>query len=551
VAPRRVRAWLAAALVVALAIPAAAAVERIPFRPSPTWPDAVEEGALSLACARSVEELRDFFAGEGLPFRPDLVRTSGGRHCHVLYRPSVPGFRASPDDDPVRGILFDSDALLFLATTRNRGEPVGAMREILTHVSRPLDVRVLMHGVSDEIVAKAIARSYGDTPHRVRAVEREVARSLWWVQDYLKSGTAAGSPRLLVPRHIFEGRPETAPPFDPLLARLAREDGGARSRLSWEGGDLQFTRDPRDPSRLLLYHGEFVKPYWGDALTRDEYAYVLGLEFGADEEMDLGGLAPHVDYLACFLPQAKTVLVSVPRTGDLDVARAAVSTLRERLPDEPAVLVELEHVLSSPHPDRRHVADLVARARHEQKSWDFEIDPTLADRMSALVDAACPDRTDCFSPSRRLRLLEADPATFEEWVHSVQLARDEQAIVTAHLDLVESQLDPVPEDVRRLTRKRIAALRDRGFRVVEAPAFRVDLTRPRDWPGISYVNAVVIDRQVFVPRFGLGEPEDRILRELGAQLPGGYSVIPVLAERVLIRNGGLHCLVGLVRQAPD
>jgi agmatine/peptidylarginine deiminase len=58
----------------------------------------------------------------------------------------------------------------------------------------------------------------------------------------------------------------------------------------------------------------------------------------------------------------------------------------------------------------------------------------------------------------------------------------------------------------------------------------------------------VVDRQVFVPRFGLGEPEDRILRELGAQLPDGYVVVPVLAERVLIRNGGLHCLVGLVRE---
>jgi agmatine/peptidylarginine deiminase len=52
---------------------------------------------------------------------------------------------------------------------------------------------------------------------------------------------------------------------------------------------------------------------------------------------------------------------------------------------------------------------------------------------------------------------------------------------------------------------------------------------------------------VFLPRFGLGAVEDRIFRDLGAQLPPGYAVVPIDAQRVLIRNGGLHCLTGLVR----
>ena len=105
----------------------------------------------------------------------------------------------------------------------------------------------------------------------------------------------------------------------------------------------------------------------------------------------------------------------------------------------------------------------------------------------------------------------------------------------------------MPEAVRRRALEKIGELEAIGFRVVRVPAFRVDLNGPRGWPGISYVNALVVDQQVFVPRFGLGEVEERLFREAGAQLPAGYSIVPIDAQQVLIRNGGLHCLAGLVR----
>jgi hypothetical protein len=423
------------------------------------------------------------------------------------------------------------------------------MREVLRRIQRPLDVGILIHRThAASVYAEAVERSYGGTPHRVRLIERGVERSFWWVQDYLKSGTSPQGETLLVPHRIFEGRSGNGEAFEPLLQALSRQERVVRSWLSWEGGDLQFTRDPRDPARLVLYYGDFVKPYWGGSLTPEEYAYVLSLEFGADRAVDLGGLAPHVDYVVCFLPREKTALVSVPRSGDLEVARGAVEALLARLASpKPAVLVDLRRNLSLPEPDRGRAAALFEQARREQGGWDFEVDPGLADRMKPLVAAACPGETDCFSPAGQLRLVEKDPTLFGEWVHAVQVARDAQAIITAHLDLVESQLEPVPEDIRRRTLAKIAELERLGFRVIRVPAFRVNLTHPRDWPGISYVNALVVDRQVFLPRFGLGEIEDRIFREVGAQLPAGYALVPVDAQRVLIRNGGLHCLTGLVR----
>jgi agmatine/peptidylarginine deiminase len=38
-----------------------------------------------------------------------------------------------------------------------------------------------------------------------------------------------------------------------------------------------------------------------------------------------------------------------------------------------------------------------------------------------------------------------------------------------------------------------------------------------------------------------------VFRLIQAKLPAGYTLVPVDAQRVLIRNGGLHCLAGLVR----
>jgi hypothetical protein len=542
---------MAVSLAVAMATsPCRAEVTFEAVPPSAGWPGAVEPAALRLACSRDEGEVREVFDREGLPFRPELVRRSDGRVCHVFYRPTVPGFRAAPDDDPVTGILFDTDPLLYLAAgSRNRGEPVGAMRDILRRIARPLAVDILIHRVHDAAAyERATLRSFGDTPHRITLLERGVERTFWWVQDYVKAGAGSRGKTLLVPRRVFEGNPQTGEDFEPLLARFAEQERVARSRLSWEGGDLQLTRDPRDPRLLVLFYGSFAKAYWGDTLTPREFEYVLTLEFGADRAVDLGGLAPHVDYFVAFVPRAGLALVSVPIAGDLAVARAAIDALLARFAGpEPQTLVELREQLSPPHEDPARARQTLERARRQQAEWQLAVDPTLPGRMRSLVARVCPEGGDCLSVASQLRLLEADPATFEDWIHATQSARFESKVVAAHLDLVESQLVPVPEAVRQRTLEKIGELESVGFRVVRIPAFRVDLVAARAWPGISYVNALVVDQQIFVPRFGLGEVEDRLFRDAGAQLPAGYSLVPIDAQQVLIRNGGLHCLAGLVR----
>jgi hypothetical protein len=545
--------WLAAVAVAAVAATSPCAAEAV-LEPVPTparWPDAIEPGALQLACANVEQGLKTLFHRERLPFRPELVRRAGGRACHVFYRPTVPGFRASPDDDPVTELFFDTDALLYLATgSHNRGEPVGAMREVLRRITRPLSVDILIHQVHDAAAyERATLRNFGGTPHRIALLDRGIERNFWWVQDYVKAGSSSRGPTILIPRRIYEGSAQTGATFEPLLVNLARQARVVRSRLSWEGGDLQFTRDPRDAQRLVLYYGSFAKPYWAETLTQREFEYVLSLEFGADRTVDLGGLFPHVDYFVSFLPRTRAALVSLPVSGDLAVARAAIDALISRFGGrEPKALVELrDRLSSSPNPDLLRVRQTLERARLQMPEWQLAVDPALPERMRLLVAGACFEGKDCFSVTNQLRMIEADPATFEEWIHATQSARDEPAVIAAHLDVAEGQLDPLPEGLRRRTLEKIAELEAIGFRVIRVPAFRVDLNGKRNWPGISYVNALVVDEQIFVPRFGLGEVEDRLFGELGAQLPAGYSVVPIDAQQVLIRNGGLHCLAGLVR----
>src|SRR5262249_37330660 len=167
-----------------------------------------EPGALQRACSEGRVELEAFFRRDGLPFRDDLVHRAGAKHCHIYYRPTVPGFRAAPDDDPVRELVLDADPLLYLATGSDTGgDAVGVMTEVLRRIRRPLEAGILMHGAHDSPpFEKATLARFGGTPHRITLLDRGAERNFWWVQDAFKSGHAPRGKTLLVPRRLFEGR---------------------------------------------------------------------------------------------------------------------------------------------------------------------------------------------------------------------------------------------------------------------------------------------------------------------------------------------------------
>src|SRR5262249_587713 len=149
-----------------------------------------------------------------------------------------------------------------------------------------------------------------------------------WPQDYLKSGSSKGERKILLPYRLYEGKRDYGELYEPLLDGL-NEQRFVRSKLSWEGGDLQFVLDPKNPRKTILFYGQSGRAYWGQGLTAEEYAYVLKLEFGADSAVDLSDFVSHADYLVSFIPRENIALVSEPLRDNYSVAGTAVERLLE------------------------------------------------------------------------------------------------------------------------------------------------------------------------------------------------------------------------------
>jgi agmatine/peptidylarginine deiminase len=115
------------------------------------------------------------------------------------------------------------------------------------------------------------------------------------------------------------------------------------------------------------------------------------------------------------------------------------------------------------------------------------------------------------------------------------------------LSIVESQLGPTPHPTQGRIDEKQSELEELGFRVVRVPRFGGERSLKVPWSGISYVNSLLVDHTLFVPRFGLGEVERRIFEELDEALPPEYEVVPVYARHMLLNNGGVHCSVAIVR----
>ena len=121
----------------------------------------------------------------------------------------------------------------------------------------------------------------------------------------------------------------------------------------------------------------------------------------------------------------------------------------------------------------------------------------------------------------------------------------------AYLTLIESAFEDPPRKEAAAVDAKARELEDLGFRVIRVPRLGVVRRIDREWPGISYVNGLTVGRRFFIPEFGLGSLEEEIVSGLQRKLGDSYEVIPVPARKVLLRNGGIHCLAAIVRSTVD
>ena len=512
--------------------------------------DATVPGAVRYACAQSAEDLESFFASRSVLFLPELVRRYQGLPvCHVFYEPTVPGFRASPDDDPITGVFGAVDPASFVVGREIGGGSLQILKQVLTQAPYPVEVTLTVnHDYPSRHWPSAVQRNFGAMPHAVQVRPSQAATTLPWAQDYLKAGSAGGVRKLLVPHRLFEGRAEDGEAFRPLLDGL--QDGPlVRSKLSWEGGDLQLARSPRDPSKLLLFHGSAARIYWGESLAPAEYAYILRTELGADLSIDLSGLSGHVDYVMTLLPDERTVLLSEPVRGDAELAGAAARALAESWSAfAPPSVAALETSIRRGAPPER-IRQRIEQVRAELAGIDSGIEPALAEELDAYTARYCPENSDfCFESEGRQQMFERNPALLRRLL-SVALADAERLELTPRLlDLIEAQSRTEPWPREELLARKAREIERLGFRVVRVPHLVAE--HGSRWPGVSYANSLVWGRRIFMPALGLGDYEQRLFQDLAAKLDSAYEIVPVPARHTLLRNGGVHCVFGLVRGQP-
>ncbi|UCF36491.1 MAG: agmatine deiminase family protein [Acidobacteriota bacterium] len=525
----------------------------IPIELEDAFSDVIAPNSLQLACARRVGQLEEFFANAQLPFSRELIRSNtNSGDCHIYYEPTVKGFRADPDNLPVSELFVDIDTTSFLAKRDQvLGDTLDVVKEIARSVPRPIRIQLGINQHNDRHwIDSALAYHFPDTIHDISTRNSKSDVSIPWAQDYLKSGLAGTERRLLVTRRLIENNIDQAPSFEPMLSSFS-EAQFVRSKLSWEGGDLQFVRSPLDSSRTILFYGSSAKSYWGTALSDEEYRYVLQLEFGSDEAIDFTDLVSHVDYFVSFLPEDNIALVSKPELGNLDLAKDSLRLLKQRFPVshgwEHLDFEALRKMTSQEF--RKQKYDLRDKLKEAaEASWPILPEAGLLEEMEAYIQQECPNRPeDCMDHEGRSLMLEKDIELLERWISAGLKATAEQKLPGRLLSIVETQLPNFKPMNLKAIDKKVDILRDLGFRVIFVPRIAGDPNLTTAWAGISYTNSLLIDKMLFIPRFGLGSAEDEMFERVQAQLPDGYQLIPVYARRTLLFNGGIHCLFGIVR----
>ncbi len=518
------------------------------------FPDATEPGAVRYACAPNVNRLAAHFAERDLPFIKDLVRKYKGRkNCHIYYEPTVPGFRALTDDRPIAGFVSGIHPNDFVADRKPSGDSMSVIQFVLSRISKPLDVNLtIVEDYGDAEWPAALERHFPNSPHNIKLIHSTAEDTHQWGQDFIKAGQANGELRLLTTRRLYEGRAEDGNRFLPLLDAFS-DDHFVRSKLSWEGGDLQFARDPRDPSKTILFYGSTVRDYWGKELRPREFGWVLQVEFGADSVVDLSHIGPHTDYLVAFPPEGGLALVSEPVRNDYLLARSIVAELQQmygdRAPKELTGMLGILTRLETGGGEQAmgEILRQIEVLRQILPSIAPYVDPKTDAELVSYIEANCVNNVyECFDRRGRRKLMEFDRDLLRR---TVDVKIDQEEEERAHwqlLNLLEAQLPLLGSDIDDQLERAAQTLKTRGFRVVRVPYLYAD-RQTRGWPGVSYVNLLAVDKMLFTPAFGLGKAEEAYFASMRKKLPG-YEVIPVPARMSVVSNGGIHCVFGIIRE---
>lgn len=539
--------------------PVLAAVSYQAVALDPKFPEAAKDMALQWACAPQVQELEEYFRKEGLAFSSQLVRSKAGRHCHIAYRPSVPGFRALPDSGKIRQLVIAQETphSLFM-----RSSVWGDRWDILRHLNRSMssDVPflVILKDQFSESLYQNFLRRLKEVSSRDIQLMRTNNEPPSWIQDAFISGRQGDKPLTLVAYRVYEGNPGYGNKYSAFLDEMASLKGFARSQLAWEGGDLVVTENPLALGRTILFYGNTSKGYWGNELSDQEFNFILKTEFGVDEAVNIAAKVGHVDFFLLPL-DSHTLMVrrgvteNVPLTCDiLEImmndfntrlrvnpkgfnqlkwkicSMQASDSLQEVLPLFEAALAEFE----------LHREDWVTNQSfipHYGKFEEFINKTCLND-----FNGKCSDELD--SSAGLEKLMAFDAKLLDNYLDSQMDGISNSMRFGMYIDLLKGQLNKVnPQEEATNIRIR-DQLREMGFKVIEV---EYPLRDDKAWAGYSPLNSLVHENTIFMPSLGLKRFDQRSIDRLQAQT--GLDVVLVPSLKSLVNNAGVHCAIKSLR----
>ncbi len=516
------------------------------------FPEATQAGAIRYACASNQKQLKALFDESGSRFEPRLVhRIRGSGYCHIFFEPTIPGFRAHPENWTFAGLFAGIDPVSFVAGRKPIGDSLDIVKTVLSRLSHPVAITLsLPKTFAEEPWPNALASHFPQTIHKLSIQPSAATTEHPWAQDYMKAGAVDGTLRILVPRRLFEGRSTNGETYTPLLDEF-QAPTFVRSKLSWEGGDIQLATDPKDPQKRILFFGGAARQYWGRNLSPEEYAYILRTEFGAEKAVDLSAFGLHADFVVALLGKGKAVLMASPVREDFKVARAVTFELLRffggNAPEELRQLAGyFDTAVKDTGWDPGRPLQLVKRLHKLLPLIPPTDDSALRSELAEYMEHYCPGEASlCSSPRDLEAMFLRSPDLFRRAANEAADRQIRRMAVSRLLALIEGQLPGAPSWNDELVQAAERVIRRHGFRLIRIPYLPAP-SMTAEWAGISYANLLHYRGALFVPVFGLGEAEETILAGIRRQLGDAYEIVPVYARFSLLNNAGVHCAFGIV-----
>lgn len=508
--------------------------------PAKPWPNSTVDKFASYACGNSESDVQEYLQKNNLPFLPKLVRKMDQAQCHLVYQASTKGFRAKADFGSAKSLVFNVSSF-----------PIEFEREQVWGDS--FDIWKSIHKTRPDIPQTVFV----DQPLSRNSFIEINSEVIGWPQDYVVSGsTPNDNSFLLVTHQIFEGDFNNGERFVPFLNELQRKmpAKNQRSKLSWEGGDFVVLSLPKTNKTLLIY-GDTITKYWAENLTTDEIEFVLKTELGVDEVLDGQFLSSHVDYTVLPIDNQR-ILFRKPFTQNrqfiCDLAAAMMRDFTTHLKVNPAKLSLLQTAACNPL-DRTDLKVLAEEAEQEflaqQKNWIANrsmenVESQLLEILSkncSMSDSACLAKLMTTLDGFK-KVQASSPKVAEAYLNSIVDGISNSRRFKAYFELLRGQFLKISEtSLQRLESVR-KKLIDFGFKIISVPS----PYNESSWAGVSYVNSLIVDKDLFIPSLGLGLSESSIRDEITSQAPD-IKIHLVPAWLQISNNGGVHCSVKAIR----